>query len=456
MFVRATMRQMHIKLARENHRFFGLIFFVGGLLLLGLLLSVPARAQRPYTYESYLQAIAKFRSDVARIDSPQACIETGDAIAAELEQISLIEMPDGGLMTVSHEGVAAALRRRPCSQAIADQYLNGLCPERMCPVSRPVPPVRSVDDGSSSGSDSLVGVAGGSGSGSAPPPAAGAGPPPAADQPASGSAPANDSNPGSADELSDSANSSDADAGQLEQGQEGEPVNSAEGGAAGESGDGNNPAAEGDAGEGENSLAAESSSSEGEKEIAPPPSPTPTPTLTPTPVPAASAEDNQENEGIPPWLLLVAGLAVLFIVGALALLFLPSDEEEEERQKKHKMAGAALTEGRKLVEEGDYREAVRHLFLATLLTLDEKGLLRYDATQTNYELLAQERLRPSLVPALAPVVGAYERVWYGLQPLPTNEYDLLVKRIREIGAWRLEADDPSAPQPPFEVKDGIS
>jgi hypothetical protein len=155
-------------------------------------------------------------------------------------------------------------------------------------------------------------------------------------------------------------------------------------------------------------------------------------------------------------MLLVAGVSILFIVGALALFFLPTDGAEDGRHQKHNMAGAALTEGRKFVEEGDYREAVRHLFLATLLTLDEKGLLRYDTTQTNYELLAQERLRPSLVPALAPVVGAYERVWYGLQPLPTTEYDLLVKRIREISDWRLEADEPSSSQSPTHLKDGNS
>ena len=80
-----------------------------------------------------------------------------------------------------------------------------------------------------------------------------------------------------------------------------------------------------------------------------------------------------------------------------------------------------------LAAEGAFREALRHLYLATLLSLDEQGLLRLDRALTNREVLARVRARgeASLLPALEPLVDAFDRVWYGGAPCSEEEYAAL-------------------------------
>lgn len=125
--------------------------------------------------------------------------------------------------------------------------------------------------------------------------------------------------------------------------------------------------------------------------------------------------------------ILVVGGAVL--AGALLLYLarglnvqataLPTPDHHEDdpttSSGAHDLAG--LSE-----QAGDYRAAVRYLYLAALLTLDERGLIRYDRTLTNREHLAQIADRRELFDALRPVVNTFERVWYGFAVISEVEY----------------------------------
>jgi hypothetical protein len=82
--------------------------------------------------------------------------------------------------------------------------------------------------------------------------------------------------------------------------------------------------------------------------------------------------------------------------------------------------------------EGDYRQAVRYLYLSTLLLLEERDLLRYDRTLTNREYLSRLAHRPDLAAILREVVDVFDRVWYGYQPLSEGEYGRFADRVQTL------------------------
>jgi hypothetical protein len=77
-------------------------------------------------------------------------------------------------------------------------------------------------------------------------------------------------------------------------------------------------------------------------------------------------------------------------------------------------SAAARDQAAALAQIGNYREGIRRLYLAALLQLEERGLLRYDRSLTNREYLGQLRQRPALQARLAPIVGTFDDVWYGV------------------------------------------
>jgi hypothetical protein len=81
---------------------------------------------------------------------------------------------------------------------------------------------------------------------------------------------------------------------------------------------------------------------------------------------------------------------------------------------------------------GDYRQAVRYLYLSTLLLLEERDLLRYDRALTNREYLSRLAHRPDLAAILREVVDVFDRVWYGYQPLSEGEYGRFADRVQTL------------------------
>jgi hypothetical protein len=90
--------------------------------------------------------------------------------------------------------------------------------------------------------------------------------------------------------------------------------------------------------------------------------------------------------------------------------------------------------------------AVRYLYLSALLLLEERGLLRYDRSQTNREYLRGVVHRPDLAAILQEVVEVFDRVWYGFQPIDEAEVSHYTARVAELR--RL----PAAPAPPPTVR----
>lgn len=136
--------------------------------------------------------------------------------------------------------------------------------------------------------------------------------------------------------------------------------------------------------------------------------------VAPTPVSAAAAQ-------VVGWGVLVAGGALLLVVlvhwlQALLHAFV-GDAVRQERQedKTPSTPAAARIVAARLAEQGDYRAALRQLYLAALLTLQERRIVARDPSLTNREVLART---PAVHPVHAPLataIAVFDEVWYGVR-----------------------------------------
>ena len=95
-------------------------------------------------------------------------------------------------------------------------------------------------------------------------------------------------------------------------------------------------------------------------------------------------------------------------------------------------SAAALDSAQQLAGTGDYRSAMRQLYLSTLLWLDEHAYLRYDRSLTNREYLRTLTIAPALRDALQPVVEAFDHVWYGFAPISAPEFERYRNQVEAI------------------------
>ena len=95
-------------------------------------------------------------------------------------------------------------------------------------------------------------------------------------------------------------------------------------------------------------------------------------------------------------------------------------------------ADQALEQAHTDSKKGDYRSAVRYLYISSLLLLEERELLRYDRTKTNQEYLRSIAGRPELADVLREVIDVFDRVWYGFQTLDESGYSHYASRVRQL------------------------
>lgn len=99
-------------------------------------------------------------------------------------------------------------------------------------------------------------------------------------------------------------------------------------------------------------------------------------------------------------------------------------------------ADAALQRAQEFSTEGDYRTAVRYLYLSALLLLEERGLLRYNRALTNREYLRSVAHSPELAVILQDVIDVFDCVWYGFQPLEQLEYEKYAEQVESLKQQR--------------------
>jgi len=92
----------------------------------------------------------------------------------------------------------------------------------------------------------------------------------------------------------------------------------------------------------------------------------------------------------------------------------------------------AMQRAQTLSSAGDYRNAVRYLYLSSLLILDEQGLLRYDRSRTNREYVRSLSSKPELAKPLGDVIDVFDRVWYGFDEVDEETYQSYVKHVDDL------------------------
>lgn len=95
-------------------------------------------------------------------------------------------------------------------------------------------------------------------------------------------------------------------------------------------------------------------------------------------------------------------------------------------------AEQAFARAQNLSRGGDYRSAVRYLYLSSLLLLDERGMLRYDRSKTNHEYLRSVAGQPELAEPLREVVDVFDNVWYGYHNVDEESFQHYSARVEEL------------------------
>jgi hypothetical protein len=75
-----------------------------------------------------------------------------------------------------------------------------------------------------------------------------------------------------------------------------------------------------------------------------------------------------------------------------------------------------------LAARGEYREAVRSLYLALLSRLHREGVIHYDTALSNWDYLRQFRSRREWVPSFRELTRRFDFAWYGNLPVGADGY----------------------------------
>jgi len=131
---------------------------------------------------------------------------------------------------------------------------------------------------------------------------------------------------------------------------------------------------------------------------------------------------------------LLLGLVLFYIFRNLFADFISDASVDDEQMAGDELltAETALQKAKDISRAGDHRTAVRYLYLSALLTLDERGLLRFDRAKTNREYLHSVAAFPQLSAPLRDVIEVFDRVWYGFQTLDEDGFEHYVQKVDQL------------------------
>ena len=159
--------------------------------------------------------------------------------------------------------------------------------------------------------------------------------------------------------------------------------------------------------------------------------------ITPTPVPEipqVEVPKPAEVSSLAQTILLVAGIAVVivvFVYFARNLQVQPAAIETD-ADADPTTSTDAQTRADENAQSQDYRSAIRYMYLASLLMLDERGVIHYDSSLTNREHLRHLRDKPQVYDLLRRVINAFEEVWYGFLPVDETYYQRFRQQVDEL------------------------
>lgn len=148
------------------------------------------------------------------------------------------------------------------------------------------------------------------------------------------------------------------------------------------------------------------------------------------------------------WVVLIGlGLVVIVLLSYWLQAFLSGMVRDSELRRRQQQgvetpltAAEARAKASVLAQAGDFRQAVRHLYLSALLTLEDQRLLPVNRSLTNRELLAGAANRQELRSHLAPVVNVFDEVWYGIHEPDQDTFRGYEAEIDQLNALARQVD----------------
>ena len=133
------------------------------------------------------------------------------------------------------------------------------------------------------------------------------------------------------------------------------------------------------------------------------------------------------------WIMAAILIVILFFVfRTLFADFMNEAQLAGETDEEPLTSESAFAKAQQLSRGGDYRAAVRYLYLSTLLILDERGVMRYDRSKTNREYLRSVANSPELSKPLEEVIDVFDNVWYGYHSLGEESFKHYSDRVEEL------------------------
>jgi hypothetical protein len=114
-------------------------------------------------------------------------------------------------------------------------------------------------------------------------------------------------------------------------------------------------------------------------------------------------------------------------------------------------AAEARKQARAAAQTGNYRDAVRRLYLAALLQLAEHDLIRYERSLTNREVLVRVPADSPIRAHLEPVVATFDQVWYGVREPDLATFHAYEHEIDELANVATQATDAATTPPQGEA-----
>ena len=97
-------------------------------------------------------------------------------------------------------------------------------------------------------------------------------------------------------------------------------------------------------------------------------------------------------------------------------------------------ADALLAQAQAAAEAGDWRQAVRKVYIALLHELDRREVISLNPAWTNREYLSAVRAQARLYPAMHELTDHFDRLWYGQHQGSREDYERCLSRYQEVRA----------------------
>jgi hypothetical protein len=94
-------------------------------------------------------------------------------------------------------------------------------------------------------------------------------------------------------------------------------------------------------------------------------------------------------------------------------------------------SGDLLDMAAELAKQGDYRTAIRRVYIALLLDLERRGKLPLHPSKTNRDYLNAMRAERMIYPTFSIMTGAFEMIWYGQRRATVEDFNGFVSCYKE-------------------------